>query len=505
MVDDRRVKPREGLEIVLNVDGFGGAGGQDRQVRGLHRGRTALQPGLQALLPRGHEPDDARARCCGWGRRRTSWSTSEPAPASGPCEALATPPRRAGRRAGRPTPTCPATARGRHARDRRADADRPRSPRRSRRAGVRRGAIPVAGGRRSSASRPSWSGSRPGRPFGHYHYSDKLGPRVGGVPLLAAAAWAMMSRPAWVVAGLLSRRRALRVPLAAGALTAWDVFLDPRMARDGYWIWPDGGRYEGVPASNFARLVRRPGWASSRSGACSTATTAAARTGDGALALYVWTWVGESVRQRGALAPAGHRRGGRRWRWAPSPCRRWWRGGARDEDRRRRRRGRRPRRGDPARPRGPPRDRLRAGGRRRRQVRPRGARRLRVGLRAVAADDAVGVRGAVRRDRRAAGRRARAAAGGADHPLRASPTAARSSYQRRPAAGDGRRSRRGRPARARTGCASSGRAPAMWRASVPVLTGPPPWPPSPAPPGPSSGWDRPATRRAAAEPATCCA
>ena len=72
------------------------------------------------------------------------------------------------------------------------------------------------------------------------------------MPLLAAAAWAMMARPAWVVAGRISRRTAARVPLAAGALTAWDVFLDPRMARDGYWSWPGGGRYEGVPASNFA-------------------------------------------------------------------------------------------------------------------------------------------------------------------------------------------------------------------------------------------------------------
>ena len=42
-----------------------------------------------------------------------------------------------------------------------------------------------------------------------------------------------------------------RVALAAGALTAWDVFLDPRMAREGYWSWPGGGRYEGIPASNF--------------------------------------------------------------------------------------------------------------------------------------------------------------------------------------------------------------------------------------------------------------
>jgi uncharacterized membrane protein len=137
------------------------------------------------------------------------------------------------------------------------------------------------------------AGVATGRPFGHYRYSGKLGPRVAGVPLLAAAAWAMMSRPAWVVAGLLTRRRALRVPLAAGALTAWDVFLDPRMARDGYWTWPDGGRYEGVPASNFAGWLATGaavfgGWA------CLDPGDEAGRDDDGALALYVWTWLGEA-------------------------------------------------------------------------------------------------------------------------------------------------------------------------------------------------------------------
>src|SRR5256714_10774581 len=98
-------------------------------------------------------------------------------------------------------------------------------------------------------------GVRTGRPFGHYRYGDGLGPKVGGVPLLAAAAWAMMARPAWTVAGLIDRRPARRVPLAAGALTAWDVFLDPRMAADGYWTWADAGAYGGGPASDFARWV----------------------------------------------------------------------------------------------------------------------------------------------------------------------------------------------------------------------------------------------------------
>jgi uncharacterized membrane protein len=152
------------------------------------------------------------------------------------------------------------------------------------------------------------AGVATGKPFGRYSYSARLGPRVRGVPLLAAAAWAMLARPAWVVAGRISERRALRVPLAAGALTAWDVFLDPRMAREGYWTWPDGGRYEGVPLSNFA------GWLAT--GLAAFALVSAldgappdARD-DGALALYAWTWAGESAAnaalwRRPAVAAAG--------------------------------------------------------------------------------------------------------------------------------------------------------------------------------------------------------
>jgi putative membrane protein len=132
-----------------------------------------------------------------------------------------------------------------------------------------------------------------GRPFGHYTYSGKLGPRVGGVPLLAAAAWAMMARPAWVAAGLIDRRPAARVPLAAGALTAWDVFLDPRMAREGYWSWPGGGRYEGIPATNFL------GWFATGSAVFAVWSLIdgdddPAADGEGALALYSWTWAGEA-------------------------------------------------------------------------------------------------------------------------------------------------------------------------------------------------------------------
>ncbi len=154
-----------------------------------------------------------------------------------------------------------------------------------------RGALPVAAAGAVGFA-AELVGVATGRPFGHYTYTDRLGPRVAGVPLLAAAAWALMSRPAWVAAGLAVRDPLRRVPAAAAALTAWDVFLDPRMVRDGYWTWPGGGRYEGVPLSNFA------GWFVT--GTAVYAVWAlldpepASPRDDGALAMYAWTWIGES-------------------------------------------------------------------------------------------------------------------------------------------------------------------------------------------------------------------
>jgi putative membrane protein len=135
------------------------------------------------------------------------------------------------------------------------------------------------------------AGVATGRPFGHYIYSDRLGRRIRGVPVLAAAAWAMMAGPAWAVAGRLAHNRAARVPLAAAALTAWDVYLDPRMVREGYWSWPGGGGYEGVPASNFA------GWFATGLGVFAAYAALDGHDGDdsGAIALYVWTWLGEGI------------------------------------------------------------------------------------------------------------------------------------------------------------------------------------------------------------------
>jgi putative membrane protein len=135
-------------------------------------------------------------------------------------------------------------------------------------------------------------GVRTGRPFGRYAYSAKLGPRAAGVPLVVGAPWAAMARPAWVVAGLLDPRPGHRAALAAGALTAWDVFVDPRMVADGYWRWSRPGRYEEVPLSNFAGWMLCGGLVFAAWSALDPADDP--RPGDGALALYVWTWAGET-------------------------------------------------------------------------------------------------------------------------------------------------------------------------------------------------------------------
>ena len=95
-------------------------------------------------------------------------------------------------------------------------------------------------------------GTRTGLPFGEYRYSDSLQPQLFGVPAVVALAWAGMGLPAWAVAGRLVSSLPARIAVGAVALTGWDLFLDPQMVAEGFWSWPGGGAYRGIPLSNFA-------------------------------------------------------------------------------------------------------------------------------------------------------------------------------------------------------------------------------------------------------------
>jgi uncharacterized membrane protein len=134
-------------------------------------------------------------------------------------------------------------------------------------------------------------GVHTGVPFGAYAYTGHLGPRAVGVPLVVPLAWVSMAWPALCVARRLCPTRGPRVLVAALALTAWDVMLDPQLAAAGAWRWgSDAASVQGVPLHNDL------GWL-----VCSALLMAAldrwcAPADDLVpVALWLWAWLGSVV------------------------------------------------------------------------------------------------------------------------------------------------------------------------------------------------------------------
>ena len=102
---------------------------------------------------------------------------------------------------------------------------------------------------------------RTGIPFGHYRFTDLMGPKLFELPVLLALAYVGMGYLSWIVAlvildgqnGPLSGSKTVGLPLVASmVMTAWDFSMDPAWADiDKAWVWLDGGSYYGVPLSNF--------------------------------------------------------------------------------------------------------------------------------------------------------------------------------------------------------------------------------------------------------------
>src|SRR3954447_8919239 len=104
-----------------------------------------------------------------------------------------------------------------------------------------------------------------GVPFGHYYYSDILGPKLFLVPLIIASGYFGVGYLSWTLARVLIGALEYRpqgwnvflVPLVASfVMVSWDMSMDPGTSTiDGSWVWLQGGGYFGVPFSNFV-----PGW-----------------------------------------------------------------------------------------------------------------------------------------------------------------------------------------------------------------------------------------------------
>ncbi len=89
-------------------------------------------------------------------------------------------------------------------------------------------------------------------PYGPFYYGDALGPRIAGlVPLLLPLSYAPLVVGA-VAASWASRLRLVHV-LQATLLLVWmDAVLDPGASSLGFWTWPEGGVFYGVPLTNYA-------------------------------------------------------------------------------------------------------------------------------------------------------------------------------------------------------------------------------------------------------------
>lgn len=91
-----------------------------------------------------------------------------------------------------------------------------------------------------------------GLPYGTFYYGDALGPRlVGIVPYLLPLSYAPLVVGAVAVAWG-PRLRLLHVVHATLLLVWIDAVLDPGAVSLGFWVWPKGGVYYGVPLSNYA-------------------------------------------------------------------------------------------------------------------------------------------------------------------------------------------------------------------------------------------------------------
>jgi putative membrane protein len=102
-------------------------------------------------------------------------------------------------------------------------------------------------------------GVHTGVPYGEFFYGVDLGPTLAGVPLGLPVFFIPLVMNAYLLVALLlgerARSRPLRLASVIAAVLAMDLVLDPGAVALGFWVYPGGGVYYGVPLSNYAGWV----------------------------------------------------------------------------------------------------------------------------------------------------------------------------------------------------------------------------------------------------------
>jgi uncharacterized membrane protein len=102
---------------------------------------------------------------------------------------------------------------------------------------------------------------RIGFPFGHYSFTDFMGPKILQLPILLVLAYLGIGYCCWVLSlltlgyrnkSLTLTRGLMSSLLASFTMVAWDCSMEAIWSTvDRAWIWRDGGFFFGVPLSNF--------------------------------------------------------------------------------------------------------------------------------------------------------------------------------------------------------------------------------------------------------------
>ncbi len=106
-------------------------------------------------------------------------------------------------------------------------------------------------------------GTSTGFPFGKYHYSNLLGPKIFGVPEVVPLIWFVIAYLTLSVARNASRQfernGLLRLALlSAFGAVAWDFLIDPMFSSYGYWVWT--GQFLPLPKLNGIPVTNFVGW-----------------------------------------------------------------------------------------------------------------------------------------------------------------------------------------------------------------------------------------------------
>lgn len=101
-------------------------------------------------------------------------------------------------------------------------------------------------------------GTNSGFPFGKYYYTNFLGEKFLGVPIVVPLVWFVITYLCYSIASGRSGEYssvARIVLLAAFGAVAWDFMIDPMFSSYGYWVWT--GQFlplpelDGIPLTNF--------------------------------------------------------------------------------------------------------------------------------------------------------------------------------------------------------------------------------------------------------------